>query len=78
MAEDKIIQSYSKCILQCRSVVSPVTHQRPNSIELTSQQYYPSESENALLNGTSPNVVSTLSDDLHDKTKLTFFSNTAM
>ena len=60
------------------SVVSPVTSQRPSSIELMSQQCYASESENALLNGTSPNVVSTPSDDLHDKTKLTSLSNTAM
>ena len=58
--------------------MSPVTRQRPNSFELTSQQYHPSESENALLDGTSPNVVSTLSDDLHNKTKLTSFSNIAM
>ena len=62
------------------SVVSPwpVTSQRPSSIELMSRQYYASESEDALLNGTSPNVVSTPSDDLHDKTKLTSLSNTAM
>ena len=61
-----------------RSVVSPVTRQRPSSIGLMSRQYHASESEDALLNGTSPNVVSTPSDDLHDKTKLPSLSNTAM
>ena len=76
--EEKKAKTKSEKKKRTRSVVSPVTRQRPSSIGLMSRQYHASESEDALLNGTSPNVVSTPSDDLHDKTKLPSLSNTAM
>ena len=59
-----------------RSMV--VVPHRPGSIRF-SRQCHASESEDVLLNGTSPNVAVTPSDELFDKTlKLPSLSNTAV
>ena len=55
-----------------------VVPQRPGSIRF-SRQYHASESEDVLLNGSSPNVTVTPSDELFDKTlKLPSSSSTAV